>query len=148
MDTVCGCSRQGFCCISSEALTKVFNYLPLHDIQVVCSLSRRLNRLSVDILLAANGILDPTVKCHIRLDENSDALTALQFALFIPSMSHFSVVFAGTRDITAPARDMQRCIRILRKFLSIRDVTVEFLETEHDYGFFTNLKDWLIILSG
>ncbi|KAJ7842802.1 hypothetical protein B0H14DRAFT_2779872 [Mycena olivaceomarginata] len=120
-------ARPGFCCVSSKALQNIFKYLSRHEITRVCSLCRRLNRLSVNILLAANGILDPTVKCHVQLggishiDSEVDVLTALQYALFIPSMTHFSMTFTRTFATIRLARNMKRCERVLHKFPSIRD---------------------------
>ncbi|KAF8198152.1 hypothetical protein K438DRAFT_1966899 [Mycena galopus ATCC 62051] len=135
----CDCQHRSFCCISAEALENLFKYLSLPEIHAVCFLCRRLNRLSVDILLAANGILDPTVKCDVHLDGNAnsevDALTALQFALFIPSMHHLSITFTRTLDTARMARDMERCRPVLHKFPSIRDVSIEFLEIEYDPRF-------------
>jgi hypothetical protein len=111
----------------------------------VSLLCRRIHRLSVNILLAAHGILDPTLKCDVHLDGNSDpeaeypdALAVLQFALFIPSMTHLAITFTGTRDAIGMTRDMRRCRRILRKFPSIREVSIELQMIAYDSRFLSS----------
>ncbi|KAF7360699.1 Ribonuclease H-like protein [Mycena venus] len=139
------CQRHGLCCLFPEALENICRYLSLPEIQLVCCLCRRLNRSVVDVLLASNGILDPTVECHIRLDGTSDpaadsssALVALQYALSIPSMEQFAVTFTGNSDTPRMVQNMRRCRRVLLKFPSIRDVIIEFQEIEYDARFLTS----------
>ncbi|KAJ6541334.1 hypothetical protein B0H19DRAFT_1381079 [Mycena capillaripes] len=89
-----------------------------------------------------HGILNPTVTCNVRLDENSevhsDALAALQFSLFIPCMNHFAATFTGTKNQIRLSNDLGRCRRILLKFPSVCHVSVEFEEIAYDVRLLTS----------
>ncbi|KAJ6541324.1 hypothetical protein B0H19DRAFT_1381077 [Mycena capillaripes] len=117
-------------------------YLLPREKESVSSVCRRLYFLSGEVLLATHGVLNLTVTCDVCLDENSEedsaALTALQFSLFISSMNQFAVKFTGTKSQIRLSNDMRRCRRILLKFLSIRHVSVEFEGIIFDDRFLTS----------
>ncbi|KAJ7637376.1 hypothetical protein DFH06DRAFT_1302774 [Mycena polygramma] len=135
----CQSRRWNLCCISHEGLEGVFKYLLPREVRAVALLCRRLNRLSVDILLATHGIPDPAAKCEVRLDPTSgdeagysDVLAALQFSVSIPSINHFAVTVSGPGDTAQMARHIRRCRGVLQKFPSIHIVCIEFLEIAYD----------------
>ncbi|KAJ6598083.1 hypothetical protein DFH09DRAFT_1271918 [Mycena vulgaris] len=123
---------EGISYLSSEIWGKFFTYLTPKEIKSVSSVCRWLHRLAIDTTLNANGILDPTVKCGIVLNgsahpkaEGFDGLAALQLALFIPRIDRFSVTFTGTGDLISMARGMRRCRRLVQKYQSIHDISIE-----------------------
>ncbi|KAJ7157463.1 hypothetical protein C8R46DRAFT_1294170 [Mycena filopes] len=108
-----GQTQGGFCSLSSKPFGNMIRFLSPSDIHALFSVSRWIHRLSVDSILAAHGISDPTLKSEVSFDgnfadadtQNPDPLTAL------------------------------RCQRILAKFPSLRAVGVEFQTITYDARF-------------
>ncbi|KAK7028457.1 hypothetical protein R3P38DRAFT_927471 [Favolaschia claudopus] len=130
-------AHRNFCDISQCVL----EYLLPADIHSLCYTCRRLNQLVVNVLLLKNGVTDPTMQCHIRLDGPSaatgpSALVALQNALYVPKIPNLSVTFMRTFDTTPISRNVRRCIRVLQKHRqSIDRVSIAFVEDEkHMYS--------------
>ncbi|KAJ7146650.1 hypothetical protein C8R44DRAFT_973355 [Mycena epipterygia] len=145
--TVCAIACDRLSCISSETLATIFRYLAPCDVKSVALVCRRLHRLSISILFKANGILDATVTCQVTLDGDSDleaeyfdALAALQLALFIPSIGSFMVTFTGSGDTIRMARGMRRCQRLIYKFRSLREITIDFKSSTYDPKFLVNWR--------
>ncbi|KAJ6595022.1 hypothetical protein DFH09DRAFT_1273146 [Mycena vulgaris] len=135
----------GFLCLPSEVLERILEYLLPRDIKAVISVSRRLHELAITTLLESqNTLLDPPIHCTVTLNVTSnpeaeyfDALAALQLAVFIPTIDSFHLICTGTGGTIDLARGIQRCRRLLHKFPSLREVSIDLQAYDGDL-----LVDW------
>ncbi|KAJ7463623.1 hypothetical protein FB451DRAFT_457827 [Mycena latifolia] len=134
-------------CLPSEVLERILKYLLPPDIKSVASVCRRLHHLAINALLKAYDIrLDPPVNCEVVVDGDSspeaeyfDALAALQLALFLPRIDRLAITFTGTGEFIGMARGLRRCRRLIQKFPSLREVSIDLQPITYEAS---PLVDW------
>ncbi|KAJ7639026.1 hypothetical protein FB45DRAFT_1055220 [Roridomyces roridus] len=111
--------------LPDELLLLILDHSDLHSLLSLSVLCRRLHYIALPLYFTRHGIEHPTEHAKFdMLDNGKDVLSALQVALFVPSIGELSCVFPHYQSIHPLFSHIRRLCRLFARLAFVHRVTL------------------------